>query len=157
MKKFISLALALVMALSLTTMAWGAAQIHEVATPEALLALFDGDTTNTEVADGDTVKLTADVALPEASGLLKIDGQKVTLDLNGKTLSRVNTGSTANTVVYVKTGELTIKDSATGGKVDAGDGPALQATPAQGKAHTPKSCANASIGSLREGAGAEGD
>lgn len=55
MKKILSLVLALVMALSLTTVAWGAGTTVTVSTTEQLQAALDS------AADGDTIQLTANV------------------------------------------------------------------------------------------------
>lgn len=55
MKKILSLVLALVMALSLTTVAWGAPTTVTVSTTEQLQAALDS------AADGDTIQLTANV------------------------------------------------------------------------------------------------
>ncbi|MBR4151380.1 MAG: hypothetical protein IKT98_00290, partial [Selenomonadaceae bacterium] len=67
--------------------------------------------------DNDTIKILKDVTLTGAVNVSK----KITLDLNGKTVSYA--GSNA---FYVKTvdgsqGDLTVKDSGTGGKITAGD------------------------------------
>ncbi len=83
MKKFFSLVLALVMALSLTTVAWGAVTTHEVT---------DVDTLKTAVAnadDGDTILLKADVTIDANDERVIISGDKTV------TLSAIN-----NAVLY---------------------------------------------------------
>ena len=90
MKKILSLVLALVMALSLTTVAWGAPTTEEAALQAELNA-------------GGTVTLTSDVTVND--GLTVPAGKSVVLDLNGKTLTR----ATETVNVLVNYGELTIK------------------------------------------------
>ena len=110
MKKFISLVLALVMALSLTTVAWGADV--NVGTGQSL-----ADAITTAGADG-TVTLTGDV---EVTALVNIT-EDVTINLNGHKLSRDNGGS----VVMVKNNAtLTILGTTTGstfyGRINLGE------------------------------------
>ena len=92
MKKFFALVLALVMALSLTTVAWGATT-HSVSTAAELIELLDNDGTG-DVQNGDVIMLTGDV---EVTALVNIT-EDVTINLNGHKLSRDNGGS----VVMVK-------------------------------------------------------
>ena len=76
MKKFISLVLALVMALSLTTVAWGATPVSDAT-----------DLLNAVKADG-TIELTADITTPLDIG--KSDGtvaRNIVIDLKGNTLT----------------------------------------------------------------------
>ena len=89
MKKFFSLVLALVMALSLTTIAWGA----DIADKAAL---------KTALTTGGNYALSADVTLDEQ--VVIPAGVDVTIDLNGKTLT-LNYG--ANYAIVAK-GNLTI-------------------------------------------------
>ena len=91
MKKFLSLVLALVMALSLTTVAWGELN----AMPSAV---------------GGVITLNDDVNLG-STGWTVGSGETVTLDLNGHAVS-----SSVSTIV-VDGGTLTIKGNASGSKI----------------------------------------
>ncbi|MBR5572574.1 MAG: hypothetical protein IKV99_08065 [Oscillospiraceae bacterium] len=94
MKKFISLALALVMALSLTTIAWGAA-------------------TEMPAAQNGVVNLTEDVVLSEQW----VVTENTTLNLNGYTISNTadiwNTSTGAWSLISVQGGTLTINGDGT--------------------------------------------
>ena len=65
---------------------------------------------------GDTVILLNDVELTE--GIIVAADKVVTLDLNGKTISR-NTEAAVGTAAVTNNGTLTIQDSGTGGKITA--------------------------------------
>ena len=102
MKKFFSLVLALVMALSLTTVAFAAT------TEETDL--------QTDLNAGGTVTLTGDVVVED--GLTVPAGKTVVLDLAGYTISsNVATTLSSSFAVIQNKGTLTIKDSGTGGKI----------------------------------------
>ena len=75
-----------------------------------------------EATPGDTIKLMDDVALTDG---IEID-KAITLDLNGKTIEKADNGwTTDSSVDYLlavkRGGDLTIKDSAGSGKIDAGE------------------------------------
>ena len=116
MKKFISLVLALVMALSLTTVAWGATTVMDETELKAALAaggevVLGANITLTTPADTD------DLAVVPA-------GKTVNLDLAGYTISGTDT-SALYSLIHVENGaSLTIKDSVGTGKIsyDAGTG-----------------------------------
>ena len=101
MKKFFSLVLALVMALSLTTVAWGAPTAEETAL-------------QTDLNAGGTVTLSGDVVVND--GLTVPANTTVVLDLNGKTVSMAVAASTTSALI-TNNGTLTIKDSVGGGKL----------------------------------------
>ena len=105
MKKFFSLVLALVMALSLTTVAWGAAA------------------TNDPTASESTVTLSDNLILDD--GWLDVGtGEVVTLNLNGKTLSRED--GAGNLVIYVHDGgKLTVNGPGTIDATNLTDGMAI--------------------------------
>ena len=105
MKKFFSLVLALVMALSLTTIAWGAAA------------------TNDPTASESTVTLSDNLILDD--GWLDVGaGEVVTLNLNGKTLSRED--GAGNLVIYVHDGgKLTVNGPGTIDATNLTDGMAI--------------------------------
>ena len=98
MKKFFSLVLALVMALSLTTVAWGATTV----TTEQQL--------NDALAAGGEITLNSNIAL--ANGVTVAAGVEVTLNLNGKTLS-YTTGHAGSTALIANNGTLTINGPGT--------------------------------------------
>ena len=103
MKKFFSLVLALVMALSLTTVAWGADPV-EVSDEAGLVAAFE---------NGGTYKLTKSVTVAENTRFVVGKGVSVTLDLGGNTLSSTNTETkTHNFFIDVNGGTLTISNGA---------------------------------------------
>ena len=103
MKKFFALVLALVMALSLTTVAWGVDPV-EVSDEAGLVAAFE---------NGGTYKLTKSVAVAENTRFVVGKGVSVTLDLGGNTLSSTNTATaTHNFFIDVKGGTLTISNGA---------------------------------------------
>ena len=109
MKKFISLVLALVMALSLTTVAWGAGEVAEVdGTPYTdLQAAIDAAATATDK----TVTLLDNVTLSLAAGknyCLLIDAP-VTIDGAGKTLT-FSGAYDSRAINITTTGNVTIKD-----------------------------------------------
>ncbi len=109
MKKFFSLVLALVMALSLTTVAWG-----------ATVEVNDYTTFTGAIADGNEIKLTADIAV--TTGFTIPANTTVTIDLNGFKLyagDASHTFSAAFTMITNK-GTLTIKDGSTAktGKIE---------------------------------------
>ena len=108
MKKLIALVLALVMALSLTTVAWGAGEVAEVGSTQYtdLQAAID----DAELVGG-TVKLLDDVTLSLAAGqnyCLQIDAP-ITIDGNNKTLTF--SGAYDSRAINIKTtGNVTIKN-----------------------------------------------
>ena len=104
MKKFISLVLALVMALSLTTVAWG-----------ALAAMpIDGSSDDADGTVNGKIVLNDDVVL---SSTYEVDGT-LTIDLNGHTISGTDTTVDYNALIHVKnSGDLTIEDSVGTGKI----------------------------------------
>ncbi|MBR2452767.1 MAG: hypothetical protein IKB32_01810 [Clostridia bacterium] len=69
-----------------------------------------------KAAAGDTITLLSDVSL--ADGLVIDKEDVITLDLNGKTISR-NTAETISTAAITNYGILTIKDSGENGKITA--------------------------------------
>ena len=96
MKKFFSLVLALVMALSLTTVAWGADITSTATTGAALQAEIDAATA------GDTITLTSDIS---ADAIITIN-KAITLDGDGHTLT-----STAGRAINIETtGTVEIKN-----------------------------------------------
>lgn len=101
MKKFLAVVLALVMAVSMTTVAFAA----DVADESSL---------KTAVGNGGEIKLTADITLTD--GLEIASDKTVTIDLAGKTLSYASSETTGNAAI-TNYGTLTIKDSVGGGKV----------------------------------------
>ncbi len=101
MKKFLAVVLALVMAVSMTTVAFAA----DVA---------DESTLKTAVGNGGEIKLTADITLTD--GLEIASDKTVTIDLAGKTLSYASSETTGNAAI-TNYGTLTIEDSVGGGKV----------------------------------------
>ena len=107
MKKFFSLVLALVMALSLTTVAWGAPTAEETALQTALNA-------------GGTVTLSGDVVVND--GLTVPANTTVTIDLNGFKLyaGDANRTFSAAFTMITNRGTLTIKDGSTAqtGKIE---------------------------------------
>ncbi|MBR5571069.1 MAG: hypothetical protein IKV99_00295 [Oscillospiraceae bacterium] len=106
MKKFFSLVLALVMALSLTTIAWGAYTGTGTADDPYVVGTTDDLTDVLSVAaDGSVIKLTADIAR-STGGLITVNGMALTFDLGGKTLSR-----DVSSIFYViNGGKLTVKN-----------------------------------------------
>lgn len=72
---------------------------------------------NVAVTSGGTVRLLQDVA-----ECITISTGSVTLDLSGHTLSAGN-DPTAQAVIHVEGGTLTIEDTAGNGKVSTSDGP----------------------------------
>ena len=108
MKKLIALVLSLVMALSLSVVAWGA-------------TMTESDLQNLLNADG-TVTLTGNVTVE--NGLSVPAGVTVTLDLAGYTISQTK-AQTAGYQMLENKGNLTITDSVGGGKMtytDSGNG-----------------------------------
>ena len=99
MKKFFSLVLALVMALSLTTVAWGA-------------DMTEADIQNLLDAGG-AVTLTGNATV--TNGLVVAAGKTVVLDLAGNAVSMDT--SAAPSALITNNGTLTIKDSVGGGKL----------------------------------------
>ena len=106
MKKFLSLVLALVMALSLTTIAWGATTV----TDEAGLVAA--------VATGGDIELGANIVL--TGNLTIASGVTATIDLMGYTISQEKACTAHYEMITVK-GTLTIKDSVGGGKISFKD------------------------------------
>jgi len=109
MKKFFSLVLALVMVLSLTTVAWG-----------ATVEVNDYTTFTGAIADGNEIKLTADIEV--TTGFTIPANTTVTIDLNGFKLyagDASHTFTAAFTMITNK-GTLTIKDGSTAktGKIE---------------------------------------
>ena len=103
MKKLFALVLALVMALSLTTVAWGVDPV-EVSDEAGLVAAFE---------KGGTYKLTKSVAVAENTRFVVGKGVSVTLDLGENTLSSTNTATaTHNFLIDVNGGTLTISNGA---------------------------------------------
>ena len=117
MKKFISLVLALVMALSLTTVAWGA--VTEVTTPEQLAAALTADAEQIDVV------LKNDITVPVAnlskygqtpgSGEYKMGGENtkaINIDLGGYKLTLTTSYMTAigakneNATITIKNGSM---------------------------------------------------
>ena len=100
MKNFFSLVLALVMALSLMTVAWG-----------ATVEVNDYTTFTAAIADGNEIKLTADIEV--TAGVTIPAGMTVTIDLNGFDLYAGGTGTsfTSAFTMITNKGTLTIKDS----------------------------------------------
>ena len=112
MKKFFSLVLALVMALSLTTVAWGAFvdPCTGTCTHEAAIGTTHYDTLAEAVAVGGTVTLLSDVTL--AAPITVAAGNTVVLDLNGHTISGTDTTSASYGLININPGAtLTINDS----------------------------------------------
>ena len=109
MKKFFSLVLALVMALSLTTVAWG-----------ATVEVNDYTTFTGAIADGNEIKLTADIEV--TTGFTIPANTTVTIDLNGFKLYAGDASHTFNAAFTMITnkGTLTIKDGSTAktGKIE---------------------------------------
>ena len=110
MKKLLATILALVMALSVTTLAWAddVAKIGE--TGHATLA-----DAITAAQAGETIVLQADAAINSNTQITR----NVAIDLNGKTVT-VTTVDTQNAFVVQNGATFTIKDSGTGGKLDLG-------------------------------------
>lgn len=105
MKKLLATILALVMALPLCTVSW-AAETQDVA--EAGGTKYESLQDAINAADGQTVKLLDNVTV--VGSVTKIPaGTKVTLDLNGKTLSGTNTPTKEQALLV--NGELVIVDS----------------------------------------------
>ena len=97
MKKFFALILALVMALSLMTVAWGAPTAEETAL-------------QTDLNAGGTVTLSGDVVVND--GLTVPANTTVVLDLNGHTISGTDTTSANYGLININPGAtLTINDS----------------------------------------------
>ena len=112
MKKYFSLVLALVMALSLTTVAWGAFvdPCTGTCTHEAAIGTTHYDTLAEAVAVGGTVTLLSDVTL--AAPITVAAGNTVVLDLNGHTISGTDTTSANYGLININPGAtLTINDS----------------------------------------------
>ena len=105
MKKLLATILALVMALSLCTVSW-AAETQDVA--EAGGTKYESLQDAINAADGQTVKLLDNVTV--VGSVTEIPaGTKVTLDLNGKTLTGTNTPTKEQALLV--NGELVIVDS----------------------------------------------
>ena len=105
MKKLLATILALVMALSLCTVSW-AAETQDVA--EAGGTKYESLQDAINAADGQTVKLLDNVSV--VGSVTEIPaGTKVTLDLNGKTLTGTNTPTKEQALLV--NGELVIVDS----------------------------------------------
>ena len=86
MKKFFALVLALVMALSLTTVAWGAGTVYEVTDSTSLTTAF------TSAGSGDTIKLMNDLTIDSA--LATYDGDGAVANLNSKVAVKMKDGVT---------------------------------------------------------------
>ena len=96
MKKLLATILALVMALSLCTVAFAAET--ELSDAAGLKAAIDA------AQDGDTIKLTVDVTLSE---VIKIsDGRSITIDMNGKNIN-------SSSYIEVDHGSLTLSGTGT--------------------------------------------
>ena len=110
MKKVLATILALVMALSVTTLAWAddVAKIGE--TGHATLA-----DAITAAQAGETIVLQADAAINSNTQITR----DVAIDLNGNTVT-VTTVGTQNAFEVQNGATFTIKDSGTGGKLDLG-------------------------------------
>ena len=105
MKKLLATILALVMALPLCTVSW-AAETQDVA--EAGGTKYESLQDAINAADGQTVKLLDNVTV--VGSVTEIPaGTKVTLDLNGKTLTGTNTPTKEQALLV--NGELVIVDS----------------------------------------------
>lgn len=120
MKKFFGLILALILALSLTTMAWGETVENCSGNCNHVAAIdtthYDTIQAAVEAAvDGDTVIVIADHALDCSSDLIVIDdaGTEITIDLNGCVITADNTGGSAIAAIITveNEGKLTILDS----------------------------------------------
>lgn len=110
MKKLLATILALVMALSVTTMAWADDVAKIGVTGYATLA-----DAITAAQAGETIVLQADAAINSNTQIT----EDVAIDLNGKTVT-VTTVGTQNAFVVQNGATFTIKDSGTGGKLDLG-------------------------------------
>ena len=110
MKKLLATILALVMALSVTTMAWAddVAKIGDTGYATLAEAI-------TQAQAGETIVLQADAAINSNTQITK----DVAIDLNGKTVT-VTTVGTQNAFEVQNGATFTIKDSGTGGKLDLG-------------------------------------
>ena len=130
MKKLLSIALALVMALSLcVTTTWAAETVHEIASLEAAVTAgyisFDPTTGKVTLAAG-SYKLTGDVTIPAtvtypaggtttvSTPVIEINGE-VTIDLNDHVLAREKATDSYASVLKVNgtSGKLTLNDSST--------------------------------------------
>ena len=122
MKKFFSLVLALVMALSLTTVAWAEEVVLEGEGTQAAPYLVDAaDELKAAFDEGGYVKLTGDITLTNTKTLTFTDewtvvpvGKTVTLDLAGYDITR-NVDDTLGAIRVL--GELIINDSVGGGVI----------------------------------------
>ena len=110
MKKVLATILALVMALSVTTMAWAddVAKIDDTGYATLADAI-------TAAQAGETIVLQADAAINSNTQITK----DVAIDLNGNTVT-VTTVGTQNAFEVRNGATFTIKDSGTGGKLDLG-------------------------------------
>ena len=110
MKKLLATILALVMALSVTTMAWAddVAKIGDTGYATLAEAI-------TQAQAGETIVLQADAAINSNTQITK----DVAIDLNGNTVT-VTTVGTQNAFEVQNGATFTIKDSGTGGKLDLG-------------------------------------
>ena len=107
MKKLLILMLSLVMILAFTVVSFASDVRKETVTTE--------DQLTAAIADGCDVVLGADISLTKTLYVPK--NVKATLDLNGKTITALDSNTTGNFEAIHSNGHLTVKDSVGGGKI----------------------------------------